>query len=55
MAGVAQAYQHLLTIDCLLLSGLPGVSPGVCNVELFSGEVTPFIVLIQLSFIQLSR
>ena len=40
MAGVAQAYQHLLTIDCLLLSGLPGV----CNVELFSGEVTPFIV-----------
>ena len=22
MAGVAQAYQHLLTIDCLLLSGV---------------------------------
>ena len=23
----AQAHQHLLTIDCLLLSGLPDVSP----------------------------
>ena len=22
MAGVAQSYQHLLTIDCLLLSGV---------------------------------
>ena len=22
MAGVAQAYQHLLTIDCLLFSGV---------------------------------
>ena len=23
MAGIAQAYQHLLTIDCLLFSGVP--------------------------------
>ena len=23
MAGVAQAYQHLLTIDCLFFSGVP--------------------------------
>ena len=26
VAEVAQAYQRLLTIDCFLLSGLPGVS-----------------------------
>ena len=26
VAGVTQAYQRLLTIDCFLLSGLPGVS-----------------------------
>ena len=47
MAGVAQAYQHLLTIDCLLLSGLPGVSS--CA---FIGQMTPFIALIQLSLIK---
>ena len=27
MPGVAQAYKHFLTIDCLLGSGLPGASP----------------------------
>ena len=34
MAGVAQAYQHPLTIDCLLLSDLPGVSP--CALQSYS-------------------
>ena len=47
MAGVAQAYQHLVTVDCLLFSGLPGVSR---NVELFIGQLIPFTSLIQLFF-----
>ena len=46
MAGVAQAYQHLLTINCLFLFGLCGRRVAVCIVELFVGKVTPFIALI---------
>ena len=36
MAGVAQAYQHLLTIDYLSLSGLSGASP--CGVIHWSSD-----------------
>ena len=50
MAGVAQAINTLLTIDYLLLSGLPGVAVRI--VELFISQVIPFIAQIQLSFIQ---
>ena len=51
MAGVSQAYQHLFRIDCILLFRLTR-RVAVCIVELFSGQVTSFISLIQLSFIQ---
>ena len=47
MVGVVQAYQHLLIIDCLLLSGFTR-RVAVCIVELFIGQVTPFVTLIQL-------
>ena len=45
MAEIARAYQHILTIDRLL-------RVAVCTVKLFINQVTPFIALIHLSFIQ---
>ena len=46
MAGVTQAYQHLLMINCLLLSGFTR-RVAMCIVELLIGQVTPFVALIQ--------
>ena len=46
MAGVTQAYQHLLTMNCLLLSGFTR-HVAVCIVELLIGQVIPFVALIQ--------
>ena len=51
MAGVAQAYQHLLINDRLPLAIRLTKRVAVCIVELFIGQVTPFISIIQLSFI----
>ena len=45
MAGVTQAYQHLLTMNFLLLSGFTR-HVAVCIVELLIGQVT-FVALIQ--------
>ena len=46
MAGVTQVYQHLLMINCLLLSGFTR-RVAMCIVELLIGQVTPFVALIQ--------
>ena len=51
MAGVAEAYQHLFN-DRLPYAFRLTRRVAVCNKEFFSGEMTPLIVIIQLSFIQ---
>ena len=51
MAGVAQAHQHLFN-DRLPFALRLTWRVAACILELFIGQVTPFIVLIQLSFIQ---